>query len=165
MVALADAVVRLPTVRGIYDPGVLIDVVAGPYVPGDSGVEIIFDIPDRLQIRPHLIAPPNGSQDRLGSPVMIWTPTEEAMYYEVHVARDIDFLDRVERLDVVDSQVQHGWPFGGTYYWRVRAVAGTAWSEYSEVWSFTIPPIMPAPITTHDAEGLARLLNQFREET
>ncbi len=146
-------------------PTVLIDVVSAPFLPGDTGTEIVFNIPNRLRIRPHLLAPPNGSQHRLGSPVMIWTETVEAVYYEVHVALDIDFQYRVARLDVLGGQVQHGWPFGGTYYWRVRAVAGSAWSDYSEVWRFTVPSLTPMAVAGHDAEGRDRLLNQFKAGT
>ncbi len=165
LVEQADPTIRKAPVRGLYQPSLLVDVVAGPFFSGDSGLEIVFNIPNRLRIRPHLIAPLNGTQHRLAAPVMVWTPTIEAAYYEVHVARDIDFLDRVARLDVVATQVQKGWPFGGTYYWRVRAVAGTAWSDYSEVWSFTVPPLLPATEPGHDTGGRSRLLNQFREDT
>jgi hypothetical protein len=163
-VHLGEAFTALPKVRGIYQPTILIDVSAGQYHGGDSGIEIVYNIPNRLRIRPRLIAPPNGSQHRTASPVMIWTPTIEAMYYEVHVARDINFLDRVARLDVIDTQLQLGWDFGATYYWRLRAVAGTAWSDYSEVWSFIVPPFIEDLSVDHVSGGKSRLLNQFRED-
>ncbi len=165
VVLMATPTTRVQPVRGIYSPGIQVDVIFGPHVSGDTGIEIVYSIPNRLRIRPHLIAPPSGSQHRTASPVMIWTPTVEAMYYEVHVARDINFLDRVARLDVVDSQIQKGWDFGVTYYWRVRAVAGTAWSDYSEVWSFTVPPFIEDPYIDHVSGGQSRLLNQFREDS
>ena len=164
-VHLVTGFTNLPKVRGLYLPSILIDVVAGPYLAGDSGIEVVYNIPNKLRIRPHLLAPPNGSQHRLGSPVMIWTETVEAVYYEVHVALDIEFRYRVARLDVLGGQVQHGWPFGGTYYWRVRAVAGSAWSDYSEVWRFTVPSLTPMAVAGHDAEGRDRLLNQFKAGT
>lgn len=160
----AGSFIRLPPVRGIYSLGVLIDVVAGVFLPGDSGIEIVYNIPNHLRIRPHLIAPATGSQHRLGSPVMVWTETLEAIYYEVHIARDIDFLQRVARVEVLGGELQRGWPFGGTYYWRVRAVAGNAYSDYSEVWSFTVPEFNPETFAGHDVDGRSRLLTQFRED-
>jgi hypothetical protein len=162
-IAFADGFVRLPRVRGVFSPSALIDLIIAPGTSGDNTLEIVYDIPGRLRIRPHLIAPPNGSQNRLGSPVLIWTETSEAAYYEVHVARDIDFTQRVFRLNVLGGQAQAGVPFGGTYYWRVRAVAGAKYSDYSEVWSFTVPGLLPVEVGTHDPDGRGRLLTQFKE--
>lgn len=161
---LSDPRVQLPRVRGIYAPTILVDVRVAPFLPGDTGSQLIYNIPGKLRIRPHLIAPLNGTQHRLGAPLMLWTETSEADYYEVHVARDIEFTDRIARLDVLGGEVQHGWPFAGTYYWKVRAVAAPAYSDYSEVWRFTIPPLLPDQIETHDDDGRARLLSQFQED-
>ena len=96
---------------------------------------------------------------------MIWTPTVEADFYEVHVARDVEFAQRVTRINTTASQIQAGFPFGGTYFWKVRAVndAG-AYSDYSEVWTFTVPAFAPAIEGEHEADGVGRLLNQFRQE-
>lgn len=162
-IGLGPGILHNPPRRNLTSGGLLIDVVAARLIPGDSGVELVFNIPDKLRIRPHLIAPLNGSVHRLGAPVMLWTETVEAIYYEVHVARDIDFTDRIGRFDVLGGQFQYGWPFGGIYYWRVRAVAPPAYSDYSEVWSFTVPPLLPDQVSTHDGDGRARLLNQFQE--
>lgn len=163
-VSFGTRVVRRPRPHKIFSPSVLIDVRLGQFLLGDTGAEIIYNLPNRLRIRPRLIAPSSGSQHRTGEPVMIWTPTVEAAYYEVHVARDVEFLDRVARFEVIGSEIQRGFAFGGTYYWKVRAVAGTAWSDYSEVWSFTVPAILPGQEGAHDGDGRARLLTQFRAE-
>lgn len=130
-----------------------------------AGNEIVYKIPNKLKEAPRLIAPFNGSFDRIGSPIMRWTGTAEAAYYEVHVARDIDFTDRVARFDVVGNELQRGFYFGQSYYWRVRAVAGDAVSDYSQVWKFTVFAANPLQDFAHLAEGKGRLLNQFKEST
>lgn len=164
VIGMATTITRSAPFRGIYAPSALIDVTIGKYLLGDTGSEIIYHIPQKLAIRPHLIAPPNGSVHRLASPIMIWTPTLGAVYYEVFIARDIDFTDIVARYDVLATEMQRGFLFGDTYYWRVRAVAPPAWSDYSEVWSFTIPAFSPDLVLDHSAAGRERLLQQFHED-
>lgn len=148
--------------RGYGTQGVdsfLLDLVI--YNPAEHSVELNFE--NHLPYGPHLIAPKDGSRNRLGSPLMVWTRVAESIYYEVFVARDSAFKQRVARIDVVGTQLQRGWAFGGTYYWRVRAVRGSAFSEFSETWSFTVMPLIPVPISTHNPDGRDRMLNQFLE--
>jgi hypothetical protein len=157
--------VRVPSHAKIYSPSVLIDVRFGALIPGDSGAEITYNIQNRLRIRPRLLAPENGALERLGSPAFRWVPTVEAEYYEVHIALDDRFTQRVARFNTQRFDIVRGLEFGRVYYWRVRAVAGTAWSDYSEVWSFSIPELTPAPVVTHEDDGGYLLLNQFRKGT
>lgn len=163
-VLLTSAITRIVPVRGLYQPTNLVDLTTRLRLAGDNTVEMVYNIPQKLGNRPHLIAPPNGSPQRLAQPIMRWTSTTEAVYYEVHVALDIDFVRRVGRFDVIGTELQRGFPFGGTYYWRMRAVAGGLVSDFSEVWSFSSLALAPAKDLSHDASGRARLLNQFRED-
>lgn len=126
--------------------------------------EVLFDIPETLPDRPHLLWPLYGTNHRTASPLMRWTEVQDAAYYEVHVARDITFLDRVARFDTLLTELLRGMPFDGAFYWRVRAVSESgAYSPYSEVWYFTTSPITPTQESGHAAAARARLLWQFQE--
>jgi hypothetical protein len=160
---LATTFLKVPSTRKILTQATLVEVRITPHIPGDTGIEIIYRIPDVINDRPTLIAPPYGSLHRLGSPVMVWTGVPTADYFEVHVALDDQFTQRVARLDVYGRSVQWGWPFGGTYYWRVRAVRDGLVSFYSAVWKFSVPALIPAKNSGIGSDGLSRMISQYME--
>lgn len=126
--------------------------------------EVLFDIPETLPDRPHLLWPLYGTNHRTATPLMRWTAVADAEFYEVHVAHDINFLNRVARFDTLLTELLRGLPFGDAFYWRVRAVGESgAYSPFSEVWYFTTSPITPTQESGHAAAARARLLWQFQE--
>jgi hypothetical protein len=175
---------RIPRIAKVFYPTVLVDINFGVSA-GDShsftatridtvtklpvsvtltysgSSEIIYNIPPHLSIRPRLLAPSNGSFHRTGVPVMIWVGTSQAIYYEVHVSRDIEFTTVYARFDTPFTEIQRWFPFGETFYWKVRAVAGLAYSDFSETWSFNVFQAFPLQDGEHDPEGRSRLLWQF----
>ncbi len=125
----------------------------------------LASVPVPLSV-PVLLAPPDASSHITGCPLLVWTAVTDAAYYEVHVATDLAFSDRVARIDTLETMIERGFPFGDTYYWKVRAIAaGGAFSDFSETWSFTVPPIVPGQVGSHLTDGQGRLSTQFKEST
>lgn len=100
---------------------------------------------------------------RSGAPLLSWSPITGAATYDVEVSTDPTFVAGVTRFTVTESEAQHGYEFGKTFYWRVRANGLGAVSQFSTARAFTVPAFNPAPDLAHDAEGRGRVLEQFKE--
>jgi hypothetical protein len=119
---------------------------------------------------PVLTAPANGST--VSAPVMMqWQAVAGAKAYQVQVAKNNAFGVPAGGGMTPGTSLTWNGALAGTYYWRVRAVAGSAppsgattqcegiVGPWSEVWSFTVqgttppPPSLGAPILTAPANG------------
>lgn len=134
------------------------------YLQSDHTSEILLE--RFFTSRPILIAPAIGKVIRLADPLFIWKGVNNADFYEIHIASDSAFINRVIRYSAVRSPFQGNMEFGGLFYWRVRAVSlseGIVTSDFSDTWNFQTSPIMPGKISTHSTDGRSRLLTQFQE--
>ena len=107
--------------------------------------------------------PADGAIARAGAPLLSWSPITGATTYDVEVSTDPTFVSGVTRFTVSESEAQHGFDFGRTFYWRVRANGLGAVSQFSTARAFVVPDFSPAPDLDHDTEGRGRLLEQFKE--
>ncbi|HSW57076.1 MAG TPA: hypothetical protein VLH15_01615, partial [Dehalococcoidales bacterium] len=98
-------------------------------------------------------APAPGSTTTVTSPAFQWTPVEQATHYEFTLSDRADFSTVVDseigiRTNVYNTPVKLA---PGTYYWRVRAMAGTLAGSWL-VSTFNIvapaPVVTPPPVTT-----------------
>lgn len=112
---------------------------------------------------PVAYTPAAGAIARNGAPLLSWSPITGAATYDIEVSTDPTFVAGVQRFTVTESEAQHGYEFGQTFYWRVRANGLGAVSQFSTARAFTVPAFSPAPDLDHDTEGRARMLEQFKE--
>ncbi len=91
---------------------------------------------------PVLIYPDNGAEDIVLNETFRWTQDNEAIAYQIQIAKDENFDDLViSNDDVTDNsyQAELG-EYDMTYYWRVKAIYADESSDWSEIWSFTTEP-------------------------
>ncbi len=94
---------------------------------------------------PALLAPGNtavttGVTDPpLGVPTLAWSPAVGATKYQVQISVSDSFASTVVSVETANTSYTPLIALGsGTFYWRVRAAAGSTWGPYSEVWSFAV---------------------------
>jgi photosystem II stability/assembly factor-like uncharacterized protein len=88
--------------------------------------------------RPQLRLPLDSAQNVSLTPNMLWFGVEGAEYYQLQVAKDINFDDLIFSQDSIydvqkqlDMLEQNTW-----YFWRVRAISETGTTDWSEIWAF-----------------------------
>jgi len=94
-----------------------------------------------------LNTPANAATNVPMDVILTWLPVANATQYQYQVGTDANlnspFYDEV--VNVLTSMPMDFWYFGETVYWRVRAINGTTYGPWSEIWSLTTVN-MPAPI-------------------
>jgi uncharacterized repeat protein (TIGR01451 family) len=111
-------------------------------------INVVFAIDFNL-LTPILLAPPNGSTDQPVSPTLTWNTARLAVTYQLQVATDTGFTQRVIPDDTTLTDTFKnvtGLLNSTTYYWRVRAKHVGGWSDWSARWDFsTIIAVPGAP--------------------
>jgi len=92
---------------------------------------------------PQLISPADGAQTTgnsappVGVPTLEWASVTAATRYHVQLSASVGFAELLVDTDTYALAYSPATALAdGTYYWRVKALAGTAWGAYSEIWSF-----------------------------
>lgn len=127
-----------PAIRGI-GIGAIRQMI---YNATDGTDEIIFA--EFFPGRPTLISPLDRAFIHTENPTLLWTGLSLADYYEIQIARDIEFTVRVQTLNSFLTSTGFNSRLGDRYFWRVRGRNSFANSEWSVVWSFasTIPELI-----------------------
>lgn len=89
---------------------------------------------------PQLIEPANGNEESMANLNFMWNTSEFANSYTLEVATDSSFLNIVHmETTILDTflLIENLTP-AQVYYWRVKSENGNGFSEYSEIWNFTI---------------------------
>jgi formylglycine-generating enzyme required for sulfatase activity len=111
-------------------------------------------------------SPPNGSTVSDGTPLLNWEDTSGASGYHVQVNTNSSFTGTMvgESNSLGNSQFEVPTTLSNdtTYYWRVRVNSGGTWSQWSNMWSFTISfvsPVVPNPPSGSTIYDTTPLLN------
>lgn len=112
-----------------------------------------------MSTTPDLISPADGATARLLTLVFRWQPVTGGGNYILEIATDSGFANIISQLQTTGTKIEASFPLGNLYYWRVRI--GSAFSATTRV--FSAPPFSPAAVTSHQADGKARVLTQFLE--
>ena len=108
-------------------------------------------------IAPLLMLPPNGSVNQPVSPALFWNTASTATNYDLQVATDTGFAQKVVPDDTTMTDTFKnvtGLLNSTTYYWRVRSKNIGGWSGWSTVWNFTTIIAAPAaPLLVTPANG------------
>lgn len=97
---------------------------------------------------PTLVAPAPAEEIDAALPTInfTWNAVAVAGGYDLEVANNADFTTP-ELIPVTGTSYAHAQFDLGTYYWRVRTVVGSLFSNWSEVRSFTVINASPLVIT------------------
>ncbi len=96
---------------------------------------------------PELLRPAVGQESVEATPMLEWWPLVGASQYQVEVSRESSFSTHEisETVDIpvyspVESLAQRslGRTDYGTFYWRVRGLIGSTWSNWSAAWRFQV---------------------------
>jgi hypothetical protein len=90
---------------------------------------------------PMVPSPVNGSIIGTATPLINWEDIADAAGYHIQINHVSDFTGTIiaddRTLTVSDYTVDIDLEDSSTYYWRVKILNGV-WSEWSNIWSFTI---------------------------
>ncbi len=105
----------------------------------------IYDDSSFFEIRtpltpPTLYSPYDGGMVTDTTPTLDWGTVSGATKYTIEIDDYSSFYSPLVSVEVSSSDytVLTDLVVGGTYYWRVNSGTGDAWSDWSEVWSFTL---------------------------
>lgn len=99
---------------------------------------------DAQPFPPRLAAP--GERVRDAQPTLRWHAVPDADAYQVELARDAGFADRVETRPVDDVSMQPAQPLTlGAYYWRVASIGDGEQGPFAPPRRFVYDPLPPAP--------------------
>lgn len=117
---------------------------------------------------PTLILPINNASNVEKNSFLEWNEVEEAKNYNVEVANDDKFNDKVNELSIKISNKKlslNNIENRKKYYWHVNAENNIALSEWSDTWSFTIEKSI-SYVTEDNNFGMVKITpNPFNEET
>ncbi|MDY6877594.1 MAG: hypothetical protein SWK90_15535 [Chloroflexota bacterium] len=100
---------------------------------------------------PTLSLPPNGSSVCDTTPYFAWSSVSGATWYDIQVDNNPGFSSPEINDRAPNPYYIPGAPLSpGTFHWRVQANSDEEWST---VWSFTIPPVLSAPILHSPSDG------------
>ncbi len=98
------------------------------------------------------ISPLPGAANVPIRPTFAWQPADWATGYELVLARDSEFADVVVALTGADALTTTVWgcdrdlDYSSTYFWKVRAISATSYSEWGTgVFTTEAPPSTPPP--------------------
>ncbi|MCU0372940.1 MAG: YCF48-related protein, partial [Ignavibacteria bacterium] len=104
---------------------------------------------------PQLIYPANNAAIYTTMPGLTWTSVPGAVNYFVQISTAGTFATLTDSAYVNTNQyvVLAGKLIGGnTYYWRVKAIAGTVESPWSVIWNFYVQPDAITPLRSEIPE-------------
>ena len=124
-----------------------------------------------------LLEPENEQTDVSTDPLLQWTQSAQAEFYQLQVSTESDLSDPVFDEDEITetSQQLMGLDFETTYYWRVRALKADTASPWTSIWSFTteieeeelpyivsISPVddVSVPFGTSESDAIAELADE-----
>lgn len=85
-----------------------------------------------------LVAPDSGATGITTTPVLDWEPASRADVYDLQLATDQDFNEKIVELeDVTSTQFEADLNGFTTYYWRIRGQNESGPGDWSSVWNFT----------------------------
>jgi hypothetical protein len=106
---------------------------------------------------PMLALPPDGILDLPVTPTLVWHPAEHAASYTVQISEDSTFEVDVRTVGEISDTLHFVSPLDHArrYFWRVRAVNSSGWSEWSAAWAFrTIVAPAGTPFLSEPSSGL-----------
>jgi hypothetical protein len=100
---------------------------------------------------PQLYSPFNNQAKVSVNPTLSWNMTENAISYNVQLARDNNFTDLVaEASNITTTNFQvYGLTYNTKYFWRILAKNQSSDSEWSETWTFLTQlqkPLLISPL-------------------
>ena len=115
-----------------------------------------------MATNPDLILPADGAVARLASLVFSWEAASSGSGpYDLQIATDQAFTQIVKQVETTDLQAEATFEPGAYYYWRVKRGAAIS----TTFRGFSAPPFSPEALDSHQADGAARMINQFRADT
>lgn len=104
-----------------------------------AGLALYTAVPDG----PQPLSPANGAQDQPLNVVLNWTAVAQVHGYDLQVATDASFADRVVDVSGLEAaEYQLALPVSGTrYFWRVRAANACGSSGWSPAATFETAPL------------------------
>lgn len=120
---------------------------------GDWSSTWYINIDTQAPDAPTLMTPENGSILNNYTPTFVWSDVSDAAMYELEVD-DSDAFDspEIDQTNLTNSTYTPTNSLSdGTYYWRVRAKdSAENWSDWSNIWSFTLVPYETSTMTDQD---------------
>jgi hypothetical protein len=116
------------------------------------------------KLSPNLVSPKESESLSETAPILKWTNLQDADAYRIEIARNIDFTNSFQSVDVFDSLYQANDLTEGKYYWRVRGLNAAGDGDWSSLGSFIIdvtPPDIPTPISPVDGSVITDLQPTF----
>lgn len=102
---------------------------------------ILFSVVTFAQLRietPEIIGPPDADEDQMPNVILDWTAVVNATGYHVLVSTDENFNVIEVDMETPLSGYENSYLlFNQTYYWKVRAIEGEDYSDWSDPRSFT----------------------------
>lgn len=95
--------------------------------------------------KPTLTSPANGATVQNVVPAFQWTTMNGATSYEIQFANNSGFSAGVQTIGVSAPPYSPNGLTDGTYYWRVRALTGSAAGDWSASRRFVARNILPPP--------------------
>ncbi|MCF8364907.1 MAG: T9SS type A sorting domain-containing protein [Bacteroidales bacterium] len=87
---------------------------------------------------PEIVGPDNEDTDQMPNVILDWKAVVNATGYHVLVSFDESFTNLVvDEITPLSGYGNIDLMFNQTYFWKVRAIQGTEYSEWSEIRSFT----------------------------
>ncbi|WP_162097766.1 LamG-like jellyroll fold domain-containing protein, partial [Gillisia marina] len=98
------------------------------------------------------VSPSNDAIEVSVNPTLSWTPLNGADTYEIQVATDMNFVNKIVDLNgLSDISVQvSSLTNNRLYFWRIRGKNNTGTGIWSDTWSFTTIPLAPVLLSPED---------------
>lgn len=125
---------------------------------GDWSEVFSFHTSDAVPETPVLVYPEDAQIDLPITNILLWSASERAESYELHVSTSNSFLDAIAAASDLPGTLfsLSGLDNGTQYFWRVRAKNGAGLSNWSVVRSFsTIQAIPGLPALVDPSNGAA----------
>jgi hypothetical protein len=120
------------------------------YLPfGDTTLNYLVKCIINIPLTPTLSSPSNNSINQPTTLTLSWNSVNGATSYDLQVSLTSIFASTVSDQSGTTSisQSVSGLSGNATYYWRVNAANATNESDWSSVWSFKTPFVMPSAPT------------------
>jgi subtilisin family serine protease len=126
----------------------------------DSKVVSASAYPEILEA-PNLLAPTNDTTNLETSVRFDWDEPSGAQTYVIQIARDELFTDiyKSETGLTVSELLLDNMPNNTRYFWKVKADGIQGTSSWSEIFSFTVKPLLPeVPVLTYPTDDATQIL-------
>lgn len=125
---------------------------------GLSNVDSVFLPP----LPPTLISPDSGALNIPINVAFLWHRVVNNDAYQLHIDDEPSFISPTISPNIYDTvHIVKGLNYETTYYWRIRAVGHSPFSDWSNVWSFitvAAPPTISGAVRDNEGEPLADAL-------